>query len=150
MSVCVSFIMSGCISPSACRAVPPVRKQSHTNAIHRDVGLQYHARISECLRPGFHFVLADVIEAGNRILYNPAIGTHGHVYHCIPVGYFLFLCGEENQRAAPFRVFSQIRHILSGQIVKVRKKGAEHDILVSDESFQVGKIMYSVLQRPGK
>lgn len=101
-------------------------------------------------RLGFYFVLADVIKAGNRILYNPAVGTHGHVYHRIPVGYFLFLRSEENQRTAPFRVFCQIRHILVGLTVKVRKKGAEHDILVPDECFQVGKIMYSALQCPGK
>ena len=39
------------------------------------------------------------------------------------------------------------RHILSSQTIKVCKKYAEHYILVSDESFQVGKIMYSTLQR---
>ena len=128
----------------------PNGKQYHADAVHRNIGLQYHARISERLRPGFHLALADVIEAGNRILYNPAVGAHGHVYHRILIGYFLVLRSEENQRAAPFRIFCHVRHILSGQTVKVCKEGAEHDILVPDECFQVGKIMYSVLQCPDK
>ena len=96
-----------------------IGEQNRTNAVHRDVGLQHHARIAPRLGLGLYPVLPDILEAHCRILYKAAVGTHRHVYHRIPVGNLLVFRCNENTGATLLRILGYVRHILSGQTVKV-------------------------------